>query len=94
MEFDHPYIAGSSLDGHLVSIPVGILRKTYHDGGLDLGLPRTLPVNTETTAPIPVMATGSAILEAAIPTNMSRDWVSVISSKIRIPFNSEAVVDA
>lgn len=40
------------------------------------------------------MATGSAILEAAIPTNMSRDWVSVISSKIRIPFNSEAVVDA
>lgn len=89
-----PYIAGSSLNGHLVSIPVGILRKSYRDGGLDLGLPRTLPITSVNLAPLPVMATGSIALESAIPMNMSRDWVSVISSKIKVPFDSEAVTDA
>lgn len=89
-----PHTAGAKLSGHLVQIPIGILRKGFSDGGLDLGLPHTLAVPGVSTAPVPVMATGSVALEAAVPCNMARDWVSIISAKLRIQFNSDAVVEA
>lgn len=89
-----PHVAIPHLGQRPVSIPVGILRKSFLDGGMDLGPPLTLADEATPTAPVPKPGIDSAFLEEGINTHMSRDWVRVMSESIAQPFNSEAVVAA
>nr|UUV42252.1 MAG: putative RNA dependent RNA polymerase [Hattula totivirus 2] len=88
-----PFAARAKLPNGALTIPVSYLTKSYLDGGLDLGYPGTAAERSEVVAPIPVMSLGSAILEREIPDNMAKDWVNVLSRKLRTDIKYDDLVE-
>lgn len=88
-----PFAASvSMLDGGF-AVPKCILKKSFLDGGLDLGHPLTLAVRTIATAPLPTLLPESEELEAAVGSEMTDDWIRVISDKVKEAFDAPAVAD-
>lgn len=86
-----PYAASSQIGGVMLQIPPGILKKSYLDGGLDIGPPHTMAVRTVTTAPVPTVVSGSPRMAEVLPAHMSRDWIVCMSKTIKQPFNAESI---
>nr|QXV86394.1 RNA-dependent RNA polymerase [Totiviridae sp.] len=73
------------------TIPSGIAKASYLDGGLDLGPPCTMAVRRPPTAPMPTMATSSKRIASVLPTHMTDDWLVRVSERVRRPINYKAV---
>lgn len=89
-----PYAASSCVSGSRISIPKYVLCRSFLSGGLDLGYPMSMASDSPATAPLPVMPSGSAVLEKASASHMSADWVSDMSDTLCRPFNAEDVRNA
>lgn len=86
-----PYAASVQLASGGFHIPKGILRKSYLDGGLDIGPPMTMAIRTVATAPVPTLIPASAELEAAVPSHMTNDWIKCMSATIQEAFDAPSV---
>ncbi|UUV42206.1 MAG: putative RNA dependent RNA polymerase [Enontekio totivirus 2] len=89
-----PYSARSKLPSGALTIPVSYLTKSYLDNGLDLGYPGTAAARSNRVAPIPIMQLGSKLLEEKIDCNMSKDWVNILSRKVKTSLKYEDLVVA
>ncbi|CAB4064053.1 unnamed protein product [Lepeophtheirus salmonis] len=61
----------------VVSIPTAIAQRGFRDGGLDLGASGTYAVRSIPVRPLPAPIAFTKVLESAIPTNMTDDWLDV-----------------
>lgn len=73
------------------NIPVQVASRSYLDGGLDLGPPLTMSARSKLIYKIPTLRFKESKLYAAVPNHMSHDWISFISSKLQVPFNSKSL---
>lgn len=87
-----PYAARAKLVQGAITIPVGYLRKSHIDGGLDLGEPMTSAGPSHSSKTIPAMSLCSTALEAAVPTNMSEDWIKIMSKKLKRNIDYESLI--
>lgn len=90
-----PHALELKLPGHAgVNIPKWYAQKDRISGGLDLGSPGTMAeFSTVTTPAMPAMVANTAVMEKAVGKNMSKAWVSSISSEYQQCFKSDKVVD-
>lgn len=72
-------------------IPLTLARADYRDGGLDLGPPGTSAIRSTKLPPIPSMCIRTNEMASMVPSNMSRDWIEHISSRVSGPFDAKAV---
>lgn len=89
-----PYAARSKLPNGALTIPVSYLKKSYLDGGLDLGPPETAAARSDRVARIPSLTLGSKVLESALPTNMAEAWANRLSRKLKQPIKYDSIVQS
>nr|UUV42503.1 MAG: RNA dependent RNA polymerase [Hanko totivirus 6] len=88
-----PYEARVKFPKGCFSVPVWILNMLPRNGGLGLAPPGLLAGMSNTISPPPSVQMGSRILESVVPTNMSKDWISYISDRIRGVFDAPALLE-
>ncbi|QJD26158.1 polymerase [Schistocephalus solidus toti-like virus 2] len=76
-----------------VGIPLRVAMAPCSAGGLDLGPPSTVGLPQSRFPPLPALRTESHALEEAIPSNMSSDWISMVSRQVR-QFDATALKSA
>lgn len=87
-----PFSLKSHLEGRSsITIPTGLVCRSFSEGGLDIGLAGTLPRKSGTIPPIPVMEYQSEALEKAIPKHTTDAYVQLMSEEICEPFNAESI---
>lgn len=74
-----------------ICIPKHIIRKSSLLNGLDLGAPKTLPVNGFHTASIPVIKHKLKKVAEVIPRYMTEDYMKYLSKTIKQPFKIDSV---
>lgn len=87
-----PYAARATLVEGALTVPVAYLQKSYLDNGADLGVPGSAAVRSQVVRSAPTMELGSAELENSVPTLMSRDWVNIMSRRLRADIDYESLV--
>ncbi|UUV42281.1 MAG: putative RNA dependent RNA polymerase [Inari totivirus 2] len=88
-----PYEARVKLPKGNFSVPVWVMSMLPRNGGLGLAPPGLLASKSNTVRMPPSVQMGSSTLEEVVPTNMSKDWISYISDKIRGNFDAPALLD-
>lgn len=73
------------------TVPLSVAKAPYTKGGLDLGPPATFGSCKYPLPTLPRAQTYTRELETAIPRHMSEDWVRVLSAKLTIDIDAEAV---
>ncbi|UHK03178.1 MAG: RNA-dependent RNA polymerase [Hangzhou totivirus 7] len=77
--------------GDSVSIPLHVVYRSYLDGGLDVGPPKTMAEHAPQVAPIPTIQFESPDLFRAVPRHTTDAWIKVISSKFKSAIDAESL---
>lgn len=86
------FLKHQTLEGGGMTIPLAVAHAPYYMNGLDVGPPWTQGECPIALPPLPQPYVHSIDLAAAIPTNMSEDWVRVMSQQLRRNIDAPALV--
>lgn len=87
-----PFAAQAKLGANTISVPTSMLLKHHRDNGLGIGAPGNAAARGKLVPPLPRMKLGSLELEKAVPTNMAKDWVAIVSRQMQRPLKSDDLV--
>ncbi|ASA47459.1 RdRp [Aedes alboannulatus toti-like virus 1] len=88
-----PYGARVNLPRGGLTIPMSILYLHPSRGGLGLVPPGEMSDSKAAVKAVPTFEASSKALEEAVPCNMSRDWVVLVSERVQKEFDSKALLD-
>lgn len=77
-----------------IYIPLNVARRSFLDGGLDLGHPGSWAVRSDSNPPIPTQQIRDPKLEKSVGSHMAHEWVCLLSETLRTHFRSASVEKA